>query len=229
MKRVALTRLVFSVIVLAACLSPAVCEAAFTLRLTSGLDSVTLVDDGAGDFNNKAGAITFIGELGTYTLNVTTGLRNPTYPLISEPFPMLDLNSVNVSSSGAGVLTIELWDDFDAMGGGVKLINDAGGTFPAGSVEFVSIIDPIVGSTITSTPLVLQGPSDSDSNSVWIDGGLSAFTLKQVVTITTTGTTTVSFDFSSRVVPEPATVLLWGGLFLGGAVTAVGRRRSLGK
>ena len=201
MKRVALTRMVFSVIVLAACLSQAVCEAAFTLRLTSGLDSVTLVDDGAGDFNNKAGAITFIGELGTYTLNVTTGLSNPTYPLISEPFPMLDLNSVNVSSSGAGVLTIELWDDFDAMGG----------TFPAGSVEFVSIIDPIVGSTITSTPLVLQGPSDSDSNSVWIDGGLSAFTLKQVVTITTTGTTTVSFDFSSRVVPEPATVLLWAG------------------
>src|SRR5690349_12221218 len=52
-------------------------NAALALQLVSGGSTVTVQDGGANDFNSLAGAITFIGTVGTYSLNVSTALSYP--------------------------------------------------------------------------------------------------------------------------------------------------------
>ena len=57
-------------------------------------------DGGAGDVCAAANCVTFSGSVGNYSINMSTGIK--------QPFnPFLDLNSVNLAvTSGAGLLTI---------------------------------------------------------------------------------------------------------------------------
>ena len=71
---------------------------------------VLYVDDGGpGDLNPATGAITFLGTIGIWNLNVSTGV---TYPLVGSPLsPFLDLSSINISNTvdptlGLAALTI---------------------------------------------------------------------------------------------------------------------------
>jgi len=77
-------------------------NAALTLYLTDGTNSVLATDIG------NTGLISFNGPLGSgpWVANVTTGLSKP----LLTPIRM-DLNSVNVSSTGGGDLTIILADN----------------------------------------------------------------------------------------------------------------------
>src|ERR1043165_1553588 len=77
-------------------------EAAISLRLDDGLgNTVTITDGGLGDSNALAGAITWIGTLGTWNLNVSTGAGSA----ITGPMAM-DLNSIN-NTTAAGTLLID--------------------------------------------------------------------------------------------------------------------------
>lgn len=88
-------------------LTPRVEAGLLQLRMTDNLgNTVTVADQGIGDSNAANGALTFIGGLGglsTWTVNVTTGISDPIFPANSG-FAKMDLNSVNVSTSGAGWL-----------------------------------------------------------------------------------------------------------------------------
>src|SRR6056297_2344194 len=94
--------------VLAACLllSSLPASADVILSLDDGLgNSVVVEDGGANDDSDLDGVVVFNGALGDFIINVSTGISTPV--LGSEDQPILDLNSVDVSS-GAGSLTIGL-------------------------------------------------------------------------------------------------------------------------
>lgn len=56
---------------------------------------IVVLDNGTGDFDPTVGSVTFIGPIGNWNVNVTTGV---TYPALgTTDTPKMDLNSVNVS------------------------------------------------------------------------------------------------------------------------------------
>ena len=102
-------------------LTPA--QAVPSLQLFDGTTTVTITDGGVGDANGAAGAITFIGSLGDWTLNVSTGASGPAP---APPYPHMDLNSLNSSATGSSTLWIWFTDTgFSSVPGLTGLI---GGT-----------------------------------------------------------------------------------------------------
>ena len=189
-------------------------QAAAQLRLT---DQATNTSVTLGDINND-GVITFNGGLGgtVWSVNVTTGLSKPT--LGDAQFPVMDLNSVNVSGSGAGTLIIEFTDtDFQGLlPTGVTFTSAIGGT-TQGTVTYNTFGDGANTPFAQTVGLTSQGPFSGGAFSgtaispiTGPTGGL--YSLTQIVTITHTGGGQVSsFDADIRgQVPEPGTVLLFG-------------------
>jgi hypothetical protein len=64
--------------------------AAVSVRLISGATTVTCDDGDPCDVNPAAGAVTVIGTVGLFTVNVTTAITEPA--LGSASFAILDLN-----------------------------------------------------------------------------------------------------------------------------------------
>ena len=80
-------------------------DAAMQLTLDTGTAVQTITDGGAGDSCAAEGCITYVGLLGGWTMNFTTGLSKP----IVGP-AVLTLNSVDVATTSGGTLTISLTD-----------------------------------------------------------------------------------------------------------------------
>src|SRR4051812_33039175 len=125
-------------------------EAGVLLRLTDTADavSVTIADNGVGDANPLVGAVTYIGAVGEFGLNVTTGISRPI--LGGGVLPDMDLNSVEVKFSGtkADTLTIMLTDTgWNPTLTPTLLTQEVGGTKAGsiGAVTFNSFIDPANG------------------------------------------------------------------------------------
>src|SRR5207245_4543233 len=77
-------------------------SATAVLFLQQGASSVTIVDGGAGDSNPNAGVITWIGSLGNFTVNVSTGSSGS--PNTSGSSGGIDLNSIETTNASGGVL-----------------------------------------------------------------------------------------------------------------------------
>jgi len=113
----------------------------FRLRLEdSGTgQGVVITDNGAGDTSASSGVITFNGSVGSFIVNVTTGLSKP---LIggTNNYAELDLNSVNVRVSGPGSLRITLEDGGYTLGpdGPLSVGSLVGGTLNATAGSNVS-------------------------------------------------------------------------------------------
>src|SRR5271169_653075 len=84
-------------------------QATSILELSSnnGATWTKITDGGAHDFNPEAGAITFVGSIGTWKINVTTGLTKPAVGSVT--LPVMDLNTVD-TSTGKGTLLIKFID-----------------------------------------------------------------------------------------------------------------------
>ncbi|NBP72986.1 MAG: hypothetical protein EBU57_07455, partial [Alphaproteobacteria bacterium] len=104
------------------------------LRLSDGINTVTVTDGGAGDINPLAGVVVFNGAIGDFSVNVTTGI---TKPLLGSPTdPVLDLNSIDVTGAAGGILTIEFTEtDFLSGGPTVNFSTEIGGV-TADTVQF---------------------------------------------------------------------------------------------
>jgi len=182
-----------------------------TLTLTDGSNTVTVQDGGMGDSNGANGAVTWNGSLGVWSINVSTGVGSP--PLGTLSWPILDLNSVNVSS-GAGTLTLLLTQGgFTSPPPPGFLFNIGGttnGTVTAyacagvtlGNCEDVQLgpFNPIAFSGSTSFPF-----ADPDKD----------YQVGIKVVIQHNRATNSSFDAEVQPVPEPGTYALIGAGLLG--------------
>ena len=154
------------------------------LRLTASDGStVTVMDNGAGDSNAATGAITYNGAVGpNWSVNVTSGLTKPA--LGSAAQPQMDISTANLTSQGAGTLTIEFTDtDFSGVGAAVATI---GGT-TNGTVIYDTFVDSGNRAFFETTGVTQDGPlgpgAIADTKNGTIPGPAPySLTLKTVIT-----------------------------------------------
>ena len=72
-------------------------SAAIQMTLTDGTNTVVIDDNMAGDFNPAIGVITFLGPVGCFGINVSTGLGDAQ----AIGFTGIDLNSINTAQCAA--------------------------------------------------------------------------------------------------------------------------------
>lgn len=190
-------------------------QATAILELSSnnGLSWTTITDGLAGDVNSAAGAITFVGSIGNWNINVTTGLTKPAVG--TATLPVMDLSSVDVST-GKGTLLIKFIDDGFGPSSG-SLISSVGGTTP-GTVSFETLLN---GSPINSFG-PFSGPAFSASTAVGASLASNS-TLEMDASITHAGSGTTSFDYTNDV-PEPGMLLMLGTGLVGLAFFRIRRR-----
>jgi hypothetical protein len=209
------------------------------LYLSDGTNSVIVGDNLAGDDDPVVGWIEYDGDISgstVWTANVTTGVSKPYVGSVTNPY--MDLNSINVTSSGpGGTLTIGLTDTgfqptFDsgvlqsAVGGTTRGTFELWQTLDPDNTEFgpwtvdVPGVDP--GSTYTpqadgnlgNNRTVYSGPFSPVAFAA--EGSVVAswtgpFSITEWVVITHGASDTrltTSFDAESTVVPIPGAVLL---------------------
>lgn len=204
-------------------------QAVPTLKLSDGVTTVTVTDQLAGDGAiGTPGFVQFNNFIGSWIVNVTTGISDPVQG--SPALPFMTLNSVNMSVQGRGTLFIWFSDDFF----GPTLANYTtyvGGILagPAGnSLSYDAFADP--GNTLFAETIPLSTPGSFSPGAFAgsKDGLLDlpanySLTQRVVITHLSSGTTSFQADLYTAPIPEPATATL-GLLSIGGLML---RRRRM--
>jgi len=209
-------------------------QAAFRLRVESinasgnSTDGVVL-SDSDGD-----GVIMFSGSVGTFSLNVTTGIKQPPNTISADAYGGIDLSNVSIATSSGGTLRITLEADGFTEGPDGQMIvkTEVGGTLGRGvSATFSGWADatnamPILGDddALTGAPLAIANPVipvtgvqtpglafntspfSGASSAEFIKSG--SYSLFSQAVIKFSGGGTVSFDQATLTTPAPGSLLL---------------------
>ena len=203
--------------------APAMADMVLTINdlATSGIEVIIADGEGAGILTSGGlttthadvsddGFINFIGGLGVFNINVTTGVSKPNIGPAR-----IDLNSINVSSFGTGTIKIGLTDtDFPSFIAPTpwSVINEIGG---------------VAGGTVLSNWTADEGNSEFGTGAIGLlstgpfgEGSFSAcmsasglvgapFSLTNILTITHDDEgDSSSFNSVTEAVPVPGAVLL---------------------
>jgi len=187
------------------------------LRISDGVNTITILDNGAAvcvgavtgcaDANGSADVVTYVGTIGTWNLNVSTGASHG-----ASIGTDLDLNSIN-STTAASTLTIMFSDDGFAspeahgfqVGGTIQGPGTLTFTEYAGAAKF-ALTNAIGVPLVFNVPGAFSGTTSS--------GVVAGAALTQIATLAFTGPGSTSFDAALVPVPEPASVALFGGVLL---------------
>ena len=178
-----------------------------TLTIDDGINPAIVVADGGGsDSNPLAGAVTWIGNVGVWTLNVDTGVTKP--QVGSATNPRMDLHFLG-GSSAAGNITISFSDDGFTYAGGLN--DDFGGTTDGAVTDLVNIN---AGTVLTLGPTSASPFALSGSTGVVLN---PADVLTIVVQVSHNGSGLTSGDKYVTAPDGGSTIIL-----LGSALSALG-------
>ncbi len=212
MKRIALT-------VLLAVYVPSLFAVA-ELQLRSGATTVNILDGSGLDAYPDTGVVTYIGAVGGWDINVTTGLEGD--------LPFFDLVSVDSTKKQIDPLIMFFSDDGLTLPAGFDL--DAGGTasskgpvniqFGAWTGDSKFDQSHQIGSILTFSTAAFSGATSGS-----VEPGDSSVTIGALIDLGRGNAGTASFDAALDSVPEPASIALFGGaLLVLGAMARKGRR-----
>ena len=209
------------VVVLAVLVAAMAVPSAFAtaeLTLTSGTSTVDVLDGSALDSNSTTGAVTYIGSVGSWTLNITSGIEGTT--------PFFDLVSFDTTAGQVDPIYMFFSDNGLTLPPGFDL--NVGGTVSSTGTSAPTVVFAawtggpakfdqanIIGSVLTfhATPF-------SGSTSGATLAGESSVTIGAYIDLGEGSSGSASFDAALDSVPEPASVSMLGGvlLILGGAL-----------
>lgn len=169
------------------------------LTLYDGVTTVTVND------LDLDGVVSFNGSIGSWTVNVTTGITMPA--IGSSLVPVMDLNSINLTGLGPGTLTITFSEDGFSLTNGT-LQAAVGGT-TGGTASFATLLN---GTSLSSLALGPFSPIAFSGTAYYNNLTLlpTDILAQQAVIIHTGAGQVTSFDKHLDTVPEPATLILLG-------------------